>query len=103
MGLKDTRSTTIYQTLAKEIVRRELQTNSIWMEYLNKIIQGDCLEVLKSLPDNSVDLIVTSPPYADQRKDVYGGVAKGGGGFMVMVFMEWVKKEDPEMEVDHKP
>jgi site-specific DNA-methyltransferase (adenine-specific) len=44
------------------------------MEYLNKIISGDCLEVLKKLPENSVDLIVTSPPYADQRKDVYGGV-----------------------------
>jgi site-specific DNA-methyltransferase (adenine-specific) len=44
------------------------------MEYLNKIIQGDCLEVLKGLPNNSVDFIVTSPPYADQRKDVYGGI-----------------------------
>jgi site-specific recombinase XerD len=29
MGLKDTRSTAVYQALAKEIVRRELQTNSI--------------------------------------------------------------------------
>lgn len=31
--------------------------------FLNKIIQGDCLEVMKRLPDNCVDLIVTSPPY----------------------------------------
>ncbi|MDO9154493.1 MAG: site-specific DNA-methyltransferase [Paludibacter sp.] len=29
---------------------------------------------LKNIPDNSVDLIVTSPPYADQRKSTYGGV-----------------------------
>ena len=43
------------------------------MEYLNKIIQGDCLEVLKSLPDNSVDLIVTSPPYGDSRTTVAYG------------------------------
>lgn len=35
---------------------------------------GDCLEVLRNFGTNSVDLIVTSPPYADQRKDVYGGV-----------------------------
>ncbi|RMF45632.1 MAG: site-specific DNA-methyltransferase [Anaerolineae bacterium] len=35
---------------------------------------GDCREVLKTLPDNSIDLIVTSPPYADQRKNTYGGV-----------------------------
>lgn len=30
---------------------------------LNKIIQGDCLEVMASMPDKCVDLIVTSPPY----------------------------------------
>jgi len=30
---------------------------------LNKIHQGDCLEVLKGLPDNSVDSVVTDPPY----------------------------------------
>jgi site-specific DNA-methyltransferase (adenine-specific) len=35
---------------------------------------GDSLVVLESLPDNSVDLIVTSPPYSDQRKKTYGGV-----------------------------
>jgi len=29
----------------------------------SKLIQGDCLEKLKGLPDNSVDLIVTDPPY----------------------------------------
>ena len=35
---------------------------------------GDCREVLKTLPDESIDLIVTSPPYADRRKHTYGGV-----------------------------
>ena len=35
---------------------------------------GDCLEVLQRLPDASVDLVVTSPPYADQRAATYGGV-----------------------------
>lgn len=32
-------------------------------EYLNKIIQGDALTILKSLPDEIVDVGVTSPPY----------------------------------------
>lgn len=32
---------------------------------MNKIIQGDCFELIKELPDNSIDLILTSPPYAD--------------------------------------
>jgi site-specific DNA-methyltransferase (adenine-specific) len=38
----------------------------------NKIITGDCVEVMKSLPEGSVDLVVTSPPYnADIKYDVY--------------------------------
>lgn len=44
------------------------------MEYTNKILLGDCLDILKNIPDNTVDLIVTSPPYADQRKKTYGGI-----------------------------
>ena len=38
------------------------------------IIHGDCEEVLKGFPDACVDLIVTSPPYADQRRRTYGGI-----------------------------
>ena len=30
---------------------------------LNKIYQGDCIEVMKTMPDNSVDTIITDPPY----------------------------------------
>ena len=30
---------------------------------MNKIIQGDALEVLKTLPGESVDCVITSPPY----------------------------------------
>lgn len=42
---------------------------------LNKIHLGDCLRVLKTFPECCVDLIVTSPPYAYNRKKTYGGVA----------------------------
>jgi site-specific DNA-methyltransferase (adenine-specific)/site-specific DNA-methyltransferase (cytosine-N4-specific) len=45
------------------------------MEFINRILLGDCLDVLRDIPANSVDLIFTSPPYADQRKKVYGGVS----------------------------
>ena len=34
---------------------------------------GDCLDVLTAVPENTVDLIVTSPPYADNRTRTYGG------------------------------
>lgn len=37
------------------------------------VLTGDCLDVLQNTPDNSVDLIVTSPPYAMQRNNAYGG------------------------------
>ena len=30
---------------------------------LNQILCGDCVEVLKGFPDNSIDLVVTDPPY----------------------------------------
>ena len=40
-----------------------------------KILEGDSLRILTKLPNNSVDLIVTSPPYADNRKKTYGGVS----------------------------
>ena len=29
------------------------------------ILEGDCFELIKSQPDNSVDLVITSPPYSD--------------------------------------
>lgn len=35
---------------------------------------GDCRDVLPGLPDGSVNLIVTSPPYADSRRNTYGGI-----------------------------
>ncbi len=42
---------------------------------LNKIYCGDCLEIMKTLPDNFIDLIITSPPYFKQRE--YGGIGIG--------------------------
>lgn len=44
------------------------------MEIKTDIILGDSKDILKTLPSNSVDLIVTSPPYADRRKQTYGGI-----------------------------
>lgn len=33
------------------------------MKQENQIIQGDCLEIMKDIPDKSIDCIITSPPY----------------------------------------
>jgi len=48
---------------------------------MNKVIQGDCLEVMKDIPDKSIDMVLTSPPY-DNLRDYKGytfdfeGIAK---------------------------
>jgi site-specific DNA-methyltransferase (adenine-specific) len=39
-----------------------------------RIVEGDAAVELAHLRSRSVDLIITSPPYADSRKDTYGGI-----------------------------
>jgi len=39
-----------------------------------QVILGDCFDVLKTIEPKSVDLVITSPPYADQRENTYGGI-----------------------------
>lgn len=48
----------------------------------NEILTGDCLEQIRTIDGDSVDLIMTSPPYADQRKSSYGGIHPDG-------YVEW--------------
>ena len=36
-------------------------------KYINKIIEGNCLEIMKGIDDNFVDLTLTSPPYDNLR------------------------------------
>ena len=38
---------------------------------LNKIIQGDYLEIMKDIPDDSIDMILTDPPYGVSEKGVF--------------------------------
>ena len=45
------------------------------MDARTDLILGDCRLELLAIPDDSVDLVFTSPPYADQRKNSYGGIA----------------------------
>lgn len=42
---------------------------------LNRIYNMDCLEGMKHISDDSVDCIITSPPYDNLR--TYGGVGDG--------------------------
>jgi len=48
-------------------------------KYLNKIICGDCVEVMKKMPEKSIDLAVTSPPY-NLKNSSGNGMKDGRGG-----------------------
>jgi len=43
-------------------------------KFINRIICGDSLDLIKQIPDESINLIITSPPYFKQRD--YGGFEK---------------------------
>ncbi|MDR0197551.1 MAG: site-specific DNA-methyltransferase [Oscillospiraceae bacterium] len=47
--------------------------------FRNKIICGDVLDVIREIPDNSVDLVVTSPPY-NLKNSTGNGMKDGRGG-----------------------
>jgi site-specific DNA-methyltransferase (adenine-specific) len=60
------------------------------------LIFGDCREKLKELADNSIDLIFTSPPYADSRNDTYGGIRPDE-------YVEWFLPITNELHLILKP
>ena len=53
--------------------------NAVPAAWLNQIHQGDCLQVLAQLPDESVDLVVTSPPY--NLRNSTGNGARAWAGY----------------------
>jgi len=65
------------QGVVLDVIREEIRSPIQFPEYketqkynelpLNKILCGDAVEVLKKIPSNSIDLVVTSPPYDDIR------------------------------------
>lgn len=55
-----------------------------------EIMVGDSIDHMREMSDGSVDLIVTSPPYADARKSTYGGVS-------VDDYVEWFLPFSAEM------
>lgn len=45
-------------------------------QFINKVVQGDCIEIMKQISNNSIDLIITSPPYEDISGAGYMGKTK---------------------------
>lgn len=40
-------------------------------DFINQIITGDCLEIMKQIPDKSIDLVLTDPPYGINFKSAW--------------------------------
>ncbi len=57
---------------------------------------GDCTEQLQHIASDSVDLVVTSPPYTNQRSATYGGVTPDG-------YVEWFLPIADELQRVLKP
>ena len=55
---------------------QELKEQLSYKTQLGQCICGDSLEILKSFKDNSIDLLITSPPFALQRQKEYGNQAQ---------------------------
>lgn len=64
---------------------------------LGKLYCGDALEVLKKLPDESVDVVITSPPYWSKRDYGEATVKKWDDGWEGQLGLE----PTPHMFVDH--
>lgn len=60
-----------FYALTDAVLGPPLTPSPCW-EY--QVHHGDCLDVLREMPADHVDLIVTSPPYANARQHTYGGV-----------------------------
>jgi len=43
-------------------------------DFINKIIQGDCLDLIKKIPNESVDIILTDPPYGLNKEGIQNDV-----------------------------
>jgi len=63
---------------------------------INKLYNESCLDTMKKIEENSIDLIITSPPYADRRKTTYGGIHPDN-------YVEWWLEISKELQRVLKP
>lgn len=63
-------------------------------QYINKIINADCLDILRQLPDKCVDLLLTDPPYGGVNRDTNGlrNLDKGCADIVEFDFNEWLEQ-----------
>lgn len=62
------------ETATSEVAPDERSPPRLGSLELNRVHEGDCLQLLDQLPDDSLDVVVTSPPYWGQRTSLGTGV-----------------------------
>jgi site-specific DNA-methyltransferase (adenine-specific) len=74
---------------------------SVWA-----IHEGDCIDVMRTLAPESIDAVITSPPYAMQRKTTYGGVPEADYPEWTVAWMREVRrvlKPDGNVVINIRP
>ena len=70
------------------------------------IHEGDCIDVMRTLAAESIDAVITSPPYAMQRKATYGGVPEADYPEWTVAWMREVRrvlKPDGNVVINIRP
>jgi len=60
--------------------------------FINKVICGDCIELMQKLPENSIDLIITSPPYNVDKK-----YSNYNDSRLLSDYHRWLRRASKEM------
>jgi len=76
----------------EESVADLLDSSPVYETDLGAAFQGDSRELLKELPENSIDLIVTSPPFALQNEKEYGNKDQDSYNDWFMEFIPEVRR-----------
>jgi DNA modification methylase len=66
-------------------------------DMMNQVVQGDCLDVMRTMPDKCVDLVLTDPPYPDYWKQEYRyfeGILEFLKRFNCRQIIFWTAKEE---------
>ncbi len=65
-------------------------------DFINQIIEGNYLEIIKEIPNKSIDLVFTDPPYnISQKKKIFRDYRSGKRGDINFDFGEWDYNFDP--------
>lgn len=80
------------QTISSKTLLNELAFQPTYSTSFGQAYCGDSLELLKQLPDASIDLVMTSPPFALQRQKEYGNHIEDEYVNWLMLFTLEVKR-----------